>query len=64
MPKKVVRKNHRGVATTNLRRTRAKVNEYLSCSPTDIDRKSQNLCHLYPGMGLTLGVFGFFPLSK
>ena len=25
----------------------------------DIDWRSQNLRHLYPGMGLQLGVFGF-----
>ena len=30
---------------------------------TDIDQRSQNLRHLYSGMGLKLGVFGFFPRS-
>ena len=29
--------------------------------PTDLDRRSQNLRHLYPVMGLQLGVFMFFP---
>ena len=28
--------------------------------PTDIDRRSQNLRHLYPDMGLQLGYSGFF----
>ena len=31
---------------------------------TDTDRRSQNLLYLYSGMGLILGVFGFFPRSK
>ena len=31
---------------------------------TGIDRRSQNLRHLYPGMGLKFGVFGFFPHNQ
>ena len=30
------------------------------CGPTDIQGRSQNLRHFNPGMGLKLGVFGFF----
>ena len=37
---------------------------YFSVHTTDIDQKSRNLHHLYPGMGLQLGVFGFFPAIK
>ena len=35
------------------------------CMPvTDTDQRSQNLRHLYPGMGFQLGVFGAFPTIK
>ena len=33
--------------------------KYLCVDATDIDRRSQNLGHLYPGMGLQLGYSGF-----
>ena len=31
---------------------------------TDKHQRSQNLCHLYPSMGLELGVFGCFLVIK
>ena len=33
-------------------------------TPTDIDQRFQNLHHLYPGIELQLGIFGFFMRSK
>ena len=41
--------------------TAAGGNKHLN---TEIDRRSQNLRHLYPGMELQLGLFAFFPRSN
>ena len=34
--------------------------KYIWLGPTDTHQRSQNLRHLYPGMGLKLEVFWFF----